>query len=432
MLSQDQWRARLLSTENFLTEHFSITTTTVKHANSRILVSAWGQVVLAALLMVGTLPGRTQGLGLITEPMLRDFALDPVTYANINLWATLLGSVVCLPTGGLIDRFGLRWVTIGIVLLLAATVWKMSVLAGGVALLFSLILATRTLGQSALSVASITTVGKSRGLSGGWAMGVYSVLLSVFFAVAFVLLGGVIRHDGWRAAWSLVVLGLVLIAAGTGFFLRDTPRDGVVTESASGLPLGAALRTPLFWVFAGATALFGLVSSGFGLFNEALLAERGFNQETFHTFLAVTTLCALVGQMLCGWLTLRCPMPRLLAMAMFLYAGGLAALPLLRTSAQLWIFAAVFGIAVGFVTVIFFAVWGQAFGRAHLGRIQGAAQMLTVFASAIGPLVFARSHAAAGSYTPLLYSLAPIVFCSGLAAWWVRLTPFDSPPPQRP
>ena len=39
----------------------------------------YGWVVLgvAALAMVGTLPGRTQGLGLITEPLLRDLSLSP-------------------------------------------------------------------------------------------------------------------------------------------------------------------------------------------------------------------------------------------------------------------------------------------------------------------------------------------------------------------
>ena len=57
-------------------------------------------------------PSRANaGLGLITEPMLRDLQLDRVTYANINLWATLLGAVVCLPIGRLFDRAGLRGAT---------------------------------------------------------------------------------------------------------------------------------------------------------------------------------------------------------------------------------------------------------------------------------------------------------------------------------
>ena len=47
------------------------------------------------------------------------------------------------------------------------------------------------------------------------------------------------------------------------------------------------------------------------------------------------------------------------------------------------------GLAGGFVMVVFFSFWGRAYGRAHLGRIQGAAQALTVLASAVGPLLLA-------------------------------------------
>ncbi|HUF62980.1 MAG TPA: MFS transporter [Verrucomicrobiales bacterium] len=386
--------------------------------------AAWSNVVLAALLMLATLPGRTQGMGLITEPLLRELQLDRVLYANINLWATLLGAAFCLPAGWLIDRFGLRWTSAGIVLLLAAAVWGLSAMQGALFLLFALVLLTRALGQSALSVASITAVGKSFGGRVGWAMGVYSVLLSVFFAGAFVAVGAVVRNQGWRPAWALVALGLVLVAALVVILFHEPLRPTQTrTAPPTGLPLSAALRTRLFWVFAGATALFGLASSGIGLFNEAILAERGFDQQTFHTFLAVSTLCALAGQMLCGWLSRSRPMPRLLAMAMFLYAGGLAALPNLHTHTQLWIFAAVFGVAAGFIAVIFFAAWRQTFGRAHLGRIQGAAQMLTVLASALGPLLFAQCHAAAGSYAPLLYTLAPILFGAGFIAWRIKPVP---------
>ena len=63
-------------------------------------------VVVAAVIMLATLPGRTQGLGLITEPMLRDLQLDRVAYANINLWATLLGAAICLPIGRVLDSLG--------------------------------------------------------------------------------------------------------------------------------------------------------------------------------------------------------------------------------------------------------------------------------------------------------------------------------------
>ena len=112
-------------------------------APSRARWAGWINVVVAAVIMLATLPGRTQGLGLITEPMLRDLQIDRVTYANINLWATLLGAAICLPIGRVFDRVGLRGTTFALTLLLAAVVWAMSGLAGGALVLFLLVLATR-------------------------------------------------------------------------------------------------------------------------------------------------------------------------------------------------------------------------------------------------------------------------------------------------
>ena len=383
----------------------------------------WINVVVASVIMLATLPGRTQGLGLITEPMLQDLQLDRVSYANINLWASLIGAALCLPIGRVFDRVGLRGVTVALTVALGAVVWVMSLGPRGVFTLFVLLLATRATGQSALSVASITAVGKSFDRSVGVAMGVYSVLLSLLFAGAFVAVGTSVRVAGWRVAWAQVAFGLILFAAPVTLLLRErtvqeTPEEG---GGESSLSLAVALRTPAFWVFGGATALFGLVSSGLGLFNEAVLAERGFDQQTYVRFLAGSSIIALVGQLGCGWLTLRWSMQRLLGIAMFLYALALAALPVLTTQVQLWSFAVLIGLSGGMITVIFFAVWRRAFGPLHLGRIQGAAQMLTVVASAIGPLIFAQSASWTGSYFPALWVLAPCVLLLSLGAFRVGL-----------
>ena len=395
---------------------------------SRTLRLGWVNVVVAALLMLATLPGRTQGLGLITEPLLRDLQLDRVTYASINLWATLAGAVACLPIGRVLDRVGLRWTSALLCAALSIVVWRMSVFAGGTALLFVLVFLTRAIGQSALSVASITAVGKSFDRNVGIAMGVYSVLLSVFFAIAFVWIGGVVRTSGWRTAWMQVAVGLALfITPIAALFIREPGAGrgeggGEAADDApsANLSLGRALRTPAFWVFAGATSVFGLVSSGLGLFNEAVLAERGFDQQTYHAFLAASAVLALVGQFACGWLTMRWSMQRLLGLAMFIYALALFALPSIATFAQLWTFAVLIGVSGGMVTVIFFAIWRR-FGAEHLGRIQGAAQMLTVLASAIGPLLFATCASWTGSYTPILWTLAPGVLLLAFAALRVAL-----------
>ena len=386
--------------------------------------AGWINVVVGAVIMLATFPGRTQGLGLITEPMLRDLQLDRVTYANINLWATLFGAVICLPIGRLFDRVGLRFATFALTLLLAAVVWTMSRTTGGVLGLFLLVLGTRALGQSALSVASITAVGKSFDRQVGVAMGVFSVLLTVFMAGAFAGVGSSVGANGWRTAWAQVAIGLVVFAAPVVLFLREQPvshEPQEVEARGEGLSLGAALRTPAFWVFGIATSLFGLVSSGLGLFNEAVLAERGFDQPTYVRFLAGTAIVGLFGQLACGWLTLRWSLQRLLGLSLAIYALTLMAMPLLRTEWDLWFIAVLFGVAGGMITVIFFAVWRQAFGPAHLGRIQGAAQMLTVLASAIGPLLFATLAELTGSYMPALWVLGPCVLALSLVAFRISL-----------
>ena len=94
----------------------------------------WVNVAVAALAMVGTLPGRTQGLGLITEPLLVDLQIDRVLFARINLWATLIGALFCLGIGRLIDHFGSRVVLAVVTVALGAVVLLMSGASGVVQL----------------------------------------------------------------------------------------------------------------------------------------------------------------------------------------------------------------------------------------------------------------------------------------------------------
>jgi MFS family permease len=163
----------------------------------------------------------------------------------------------------------------------------------------------------------------------------------------------------------------------------ERPVNQRVEEAGDGHTLRQALLTPAFWVFGLASSVYGLTASGIALFNESILAERGFDASTYHRTLVIGALTALVGNFLGGWLASKWAMNRLLALAMVLLAASLSALPHVRTQAHVTAYALVMGLAGGFVIVIFFTFWSRAYGRAHLGKIQGAAQALTVLASAV-------------------------------------------------
>jgi MFS family permease len=392
----------------------------------------WVSLGVAALAMVATLPGRTQGLGLVTEPLMRDLGLDRIAFAEINLVATLAGSLFCLGIGRLIDRVGSRLVLTVVTAALGAVVVAMSHVAAAASLLL-LVTLTRGLGQSALSVASLALVGKwfSRRLP--LAMGVYALAMSIGFMAAFPAVGAAVSASGWRAAWAGIGWVLLLAVAPLSWALaRSTPescglevdggRTAAVGPAASeGATLMGALRTPAFWVFALGAAVYGLVASGIALFNESILAERGFTPATYYRSLVVTALVALVGNFAGGAFAEKGSLRRLMAAAMLLLTGALLALPHVSREAHVVAYAAVMGLAGGFVMVIFFSFWGRVYGRAHLGRIQGAAQILTVLASAVGPLLLARCVAATGSYASAFYVLSGVVALLGLASALVPL-----------
>jgi MFS family permease len=396
----------------------------------------WVNLTVAAAAMVGTLPGRTQGLGLVTEPLLRDLGLDRVTYAQINLAATLVGSLFCLGIGRLVDRVGSRLVLTALALGLGLVVLAMSG-ATGVPAMLVLITLTRGLGQSALSVVSLTMVGKwfARRLS--TAMGVYAVVMSVGFMIAFPVVGAAVLSRGWRAAWAGVGFALLLGLAPLAWLLvRRTPEavglavDGDATPppdrapaegDSSGDTLGVALRGGAFWVVALAASLYGLVASGIGLFNESILAELGFPPALYHRTLVITALVALLGNFAGGYLAERGSLRGLLVSAMALLAAALVGLPHVSAAWQVNLYAVVMGVVGGFVMVVFFSFWGRAYGRAHLGRIQGAAQILTVLASAVGPLLLAQCVALTGSYAAAFYGLAVAVAALALLGAVVRM-----------
>jgi len=412
------------------------------HTASRLpFYYGWVIVVMAALAMVATLPGRTHGLGMITERLISDPALglDRVTFGDINHWATLLGAAFCLPCGRLIDRYGLRVVLTGTLLCLAVVVLAMTQITGAV-WLFALIMFTRGFGQSALSVVSITMVGKwfSRRLS--LAMAAYAVLLSLGFIAASLWAKEYADAD-WRVVWSAMGWMLLFAAAPLSWLLvRNSPEqlglrtDGdKVTEHfdsapATGYTLAQALRTPAFWVFGFSISIYGLIASGVSLFNESILTERGFPVETYYNVLALTTAVALIAKFPIGFLAQRIGMGQLLAAALALLAISLTALPQIRTQPQVIAYAVGMGISGAAVTVLFFTIWGHAYGRAHLGRIQGTAQMLTVFASALGPKLFAECHAQTGSYAAVLYTLAGAVTLLAASAWWVPIPQPETAP----
>lgn len=373
------------------------------------LPSPWPAIGVAALAMVATLPGRSQGIGLFTEPLLKDLGIDRVAYAGLHLWTTLAGSVFALVAGAAFDRWGSR-VVAGLMAALGLSVMGLATSQGvGTLVLFLLLL--RGLGQSALSTTSLSLASAAAVRRPTVLMAGYSILLSCGFMVAFPLLGWAIAEAGWRPTlmgmggiWILASLAVPRLAR--GFASGSARASDVVGRGVGDFGLGEALGTPAFWVIGLSAATYGLAASGIGVFNESILADLGFSKGLYTTSLAVTALTGLCGNFLGGWILERFGGRWISGSAMLLLSLGLYVLPLAGSTGAVLLQAAMMGIAGGFVTVHFFSFWRSAFGLSHLGSIQGAAQLLTVVASAVGPLLLASVRSDSGSYAPVFRGLA--------------------------
>lgn len=385
----------------------------------------WVIVVVAALAMVATLPGRTHGLGMITERLLADstFQLNRVEYADMNLWATLLGGLFCLPCGRLIDRYGLRLTLTASLLALGLVVIGMTWVTDRRSL-FAMILLTRGFGQSALSVISITMVGKWFSDRLSVPMAVYSLLLSLGFAYA-AQLAKPFASDDWRVLWGGIGWILLLGLAPLSFvFTRNpSPRPTDIADSEESMGAHSligftpmqAMRTQAFWVFGVAISVIALIGSGMSLFNESVLKQQGFPTETFYNLVTLTGVIGLCVKLPVGWLGQRMRLNHLLAIGLVILSVSLFSLPFVRTTRGVTMYGAAMGVSGTITTVLFFTIWGQAYGRAHLGQIQSIAQMMTVLASAAGPKAFAECFARFGSYAPASRLLASLV--AVLAVW---------------
>jgi predicted MFS family arabinose efflux permease len=235
-----------------------------------------------------------------------------------------------------------------------------------------------------------------------------------------------VKQIGWRESWqylALTVFGMDVVFVLLARNPRPRPTASSHAGSFDGVTLTQALSSGTFWTFGLASSLFLWVSSGVGLFNEDVLAEGGFNRDHFITGLGISTLTTLVTNGLAGWLSTRWPLSRLMSAGMLLLAVCLLFLPVMSQPWHVYINAIFLGGSAGVVMVVYFACWGAYFGSRNLGKIQGCAQVLTVLASALGPVSLSLCRTQLGSYRTLFYLLAILALISAAGLYFMKSRP---------
>ena len=242
--------------------------------------------------------------------------------------------------------------------------------------------------------------------------------------LSFPAAAGLLALFDWRGA--LAAIGAVLIfgvAPLHAWALRGTPQRAVVPaahdrarekgdQKADDATLHQALREPSFWLLTATFTLYSFAAAALWAHMMPAFTAKGRSEAQALAVVVWFGPAQVAGRLAYvgfgRWLSSR----KLGLMVLGGLPVSLTIFALADQTAALLIFAALFGVANGLVTIVRGGLVPEYFGREHVGRISGAMSGISLFARATAPLATAWLLLAVAGYREMLLVLAAV----GLAA----------------
>jgi MFS family permease len=389
----------------------------------------WVIWLISTLGFLMSVPGQTMGMAVFTDPFIEAFGLSRTQLSIAYFFGTLGSALFLTRAGRIYDRIGARTMIVGSSVLLGLVLVFISVvdvMAGAVAEVtriaigwctFPLILlgyfGVRFMGQGILTSASRNVLLNWFERRRGLVSGVRGVFVSLGFSIAPLVLALMIDALDWRTAlWLLAVIVGLGFASVALLLVRDSPEasgllpDGKnpddehpsVAAFSADQTLAEARTSPLFWIYAASLSIHALFGTAVTFHIVAIFAEAGRGRdEAFGYFFpqaVVSTTVNLVASALADSSPLK-PFLLIMLSAFLLGAWGLVNL---ETRWGYWLLVVGFGAGGGLWGVLSNLAFIRYFGRLHLGEISGLNTSLTVFASALGPVLFSLGADLFGTY----------------------------------
>ena len=392
-------------------------------------------LVAGTIGIVASLPGQTAGVGVFTDHITDSTGLTRLQLAIAYLIGTGASGLL-LPRGGrAIDRNGSRVVALAAVVGLAATVTGLSFVgrmspAVGILVMSIGFGCLRFSGQGLLTLSSRTMISQWFDRRRGIVSSVSNAVLSFAFAASPALLLALIEFDGWRTAWRLIAVMLILIMLPIVVVLyRVSPEmSGMVIDKRTSrasrediapplattigtdedLTRGQAVRDLRFWAITIPVAAMAATSTAITFHILDFGTELGLdNSQIVRIFVPIAFVSVPV-TLIGGWLV-DAVSPLVIAAAMSVAQIVMyLTIPHIAASTAAVVAIVAWGFAQGCYAPLTSAAIPRLFGRRHLGAIAGVQMSVMVIGSAIGPAMFALVKSVAGNYETALWILAVV------------------------
>jgi predicted MFS family arabinose efflux permease len=293
----------------------------------------------------------------------------------------------------------------------------------------------------ALALASLSRLGPHISQNGTAQFAYTRTMLTWFrrrrgFALALILTGSgvgsifippitqwMIGHHGWRSAYmflgGIALLGFPL----TALLVRNRPATAIYGDQlpATGVTVGAALRSVAFWVMAAITILSAFSENGLVTNLAAVLVEHGVTAQSAAIALSVRGGAGIIARLCVGLLIDRFSPQRIQTLILIIAATGTLILGFASTTAAALTGAALLGIGLGSEADVAPYLLARYFGRKHFSVLYGLTWTAYAIGGGTGPVIVGHLYDRAGSYEPrIIIGLAVVSFAAGAVSLLLR------------
>jgi MFS family permease len=397
-----------------------------------LIRSEWRLLLFGFLMTFFSAPGQTFFISLLSGEIRHATNLSDGEFAAIYSLATLCSAVVMIWSGGLIDKIGLKKLSIALVFGLATGCGILSISSGIVSLVIGLFL-LRQFGQGLMYLTSTTTMvryleknrGKSTALAG---MG-YAISEAVVPSIVVALLLWV----GWRSSWQVSAVFLLLVMVPAILYLlqghqqrhhqylaqlsqfdNEPQKDSLKRQWTR----PEVMRDKFFYLLMPGLMSQPLMFTGFIFHQVHLVESKGWSLSVWASLFFMYALVSVGTKIISGFLVDRYDAIRMVPWLSIPMGIGLVLLAVSSNIIGGGVFLALMGITVGFQSTVSAPFWSEMYGIKHLGSIKSLATSVMVLSTAISPIIIGGYIDHGIKIETLAMASAIFVFLTSALAWY--------------
>ena len=377
-------------------------------------------------------------MSIFLKPITEEFGWSRTTFSSAIAIGGLVGALLAVIVGPILDRRGPRTLTFVAFLLMGMVTMALSSVSE-IWHLYAIIVTNRALITGLLSIVAGVAVSKWFVRRRGRAMSFAVTGLRFGQAIVPPYTTFFVLRTGWQSAaialgafiWVLTLVPVILLLRRQPEDMglrpdgeRDRNGDGeagsdqlaAFTDAGEvSFTLAQALRTPAFYLILFATSglAFNIGGLNFNLF--PFLTDQGISEAVAAGILTTWSLISAVGSLGAGFIAERLHVRFVMAIAFAVATGGVVALIFTDDLPTALVFAFIHGLSFGALPMLMQLVWADYYGRRHQGAIRGFVTPFQVIVQAGGPIAGTLVYDVMDTYIPAFALFGVIYVASAIA-----------------